>query len=264
MMADRHGRAVRGQLADNIDKAILAHGIDLVALDPFVKTHSVEENLNSIIEAQVLTDLATKHNIAVDAPHHISKGPSDPGNANRGRGASSMVDAARLVYTLNPMSADEAKRFRISEADRWSYIRVDSGKINIAKQGGRPRWFRLVGVQLGNATPTYPAGDEVQTVEPWTAPAEASLSLDQVNRILDQLDQGLPDGDRYSDAGNAGNRAAWKVVIEHTITLTEVQARETIKKWVEDGLLVPYEYASPVSRKTGVRGLRVDPTKRPT
>jgi hypothetical protein len=29
-------------------------------------------------------------------------------------------------------------------------------------------WFRLVGVRLDNATETYPAGDEVQTVERWT------------------------------------------------------------------------------------------------
>ena len=81
-----------GQLADNLEAVIKARKIDIVSLDPFVKAHSVEENNNSAIDdvVQVLTDLSAKHNIAVDAPHHTSKGPADPGNANKGRGASAM------------------------------------------------------------------------------------------------------------------------------------------------------------------------------
>ena len=111
MTIDKRGRVVHGQLAANLETEIIAHSIDLVTLDPFVKSHSVEENLNSAIDdvAQVLSDLAAKHDIAIDVPHHISKGVAEPGNANRGRGASSLVNACRLVSTLTPMSADEAK-----------------------------------------------------------------------------------------------------------------------------------------------------------
>jgi hypothetical protein len=80
-----------------------------------VKTHSVEENNNSAIDdvVQSLTDLAVKFNVAVDVPHHTSKGPPDPGNAHRGRGASSLIDAARLTYTLARMSEQEAQNFNI-------------------------------------------------------------------------------------------------------------------------------------------------------
>ena len=86
MTTDQKGRAVLGQLAIHLETGIVANKIDLVRLDPFVKSHSVDENLNSLIDdvAQVLSDLAAKYDIAIDLPHHISKGVADPGNANRG------------------------------------------------------------------------------------------------------------------------------------------------------------------------------------
>jgi hypothetical protein len=265
MSTDNKGRAVVGELAANIEAAIVQHNIDLVMLDPFVKAHSVEENKNSIIDdvAQVLTDLATEHNIAVDAPHHVSKGPADPGNANRSRGASAMVNAGRLVYTLTVMNSEEAKTFGVPEEERKSYVRVDSGKVNIAKGGGAARWFRLVGVRLGNKTPLYPNGDEVQTVEPWTPPSTwADLGTDRLNRILDAIDAGLPDGNRYTDGKAATTRAAWRVVVDEAPHKTEGQAREIIKTWVKNGVLFTDDCVDPVNRKT-VRGLKVDPDKRP-
>jgi hypothetical protein len=48
------------------------------------------------------------------------------------------------------MSSDEAKAFGVAEADRKQFIREDSGKVNITKRGGNPKWFRLIGVPLGN------------------------------------------------------------------------------------------------------------------
>ena len=80
-------------------------GIDVVSLDPFVKTHGVVENSNDHMDAvvEVLADLATEHQIAADIPHHTTKGNSEAGNADRGRGASAVKDGGRLVDTLTPM-----------------------------------------------------------------------------------------------------------------------------------------------------------------
>jgi hypothetical protein len=60
-----------GTLAANIEAAIARREPDLVSLDPFVKSHSAEENNNTVIDevAQILTDLGSKHNIGADAPH---------------------------------------------------------------------------------------------------------------------------------------------------------------------------------------------------
>jgi hypothetical protein len=263
---DDKGRPTRSLLADKLEHTVIARKIDIVSLDPFVKAHSVEENGNSAIDdvMQVLTDLAGKHNVAIDVPHHAAKGPADPGNANRGRGASAMKDAARLVYTLTPMTTEEAKAFNVTEAERRSLIRMDSGKVNITPPLTDAKWFRLVGVPLGNATELYPHGDEVQTVEPWTPPDTwAGLSQHLLNQILSDIDVGLLDGNRYSDAPNVTDRAAWRVVAKHAPDKTEGDARQIIKSWVKHGVLVHEDYENPATRKL-VKGLRVDDAKRPS
>ena len=101
--------------------------------------------------AQILTDLCIKYNIAVDVPHHMAKGPADPGNANKGRGASALKDALRLVRTATAMTPEEAKALGLDEDKRRRLIRIDDAKLNLAPATDA-KWFRLVGVELGNAT----------------------------------------------------------------------------------------------------------------
>jgi hypothetical protein len=86
--------------------------------------------------------------------------------------------------------------------------------------------------------------------------------LDVLNRILTVIDTGMPDGNRYSDAART-DRAAWKVIVEQVPNKTEAQAREVIKTWIKNGVLVRYSYDNPATRKP-VTGLRVDHTKRPS
>ena len=265
MFMDDHGRLALGALAAKLEEVVLRRKIDLISLDPFVKTHAVGENTNDAIDKviEVLTDLAHKYNIAIDAPHHVSKGQAEPGNAQKGRGASAFVDAGRLVYTLSPMSAEEAKAFGISEAERRYYVRMDKAKVNITPPAAYAKWFKLVGVPLGNATELYPHGDNVQTVEPWTPPDTwADLDSDLQNRILDEIDAGLPAGARYSDASAARDRAAWRVVKKYAPEKTEPQAREIIKAWVKSDVLENREYNDP-GRREEVVGLFVNPDKRP-
>ena len=210
-----------------------------------------------------MTDIAHDHNVAVDAPHHVSKGPADPGNAHKGRGASAMVDAGRLVYTLAPMSAEEAKQFGIPEAEARRYIRQDKAKVNIAPPARKTSWFKLVGVPLGNGNDIYPNGDEVQTVEPWVPPEIwDNLSADIQNAILDTIEVGLPNGCRYSDSSAAKDRAAWKAVTKHAPDKNKTQGREIIKAWIKSGVLKSDDYEDP-ERREKVKGLFVNAEKRP-
>ena len=265
MTVNRKGRAEGGTMAAIIERAIVRRKVDIVSLDPFVKTHGVSENDNNLIDqvTQVLLDLSAKYDIAVDTPHHVRKGPSDPGNADRARGASSQKDAYRLVYTLSTMSPEEAEKFGIPEEERHSYVRMDKGKVNIVPPARKAQWFKIVGVRLENATELYPNGDEVQTVEPWTPPAAFDgLDTGTCNRILDAIDAGLPDGERYSSAPRATTRAAWQAVERHTPGKPESQCREIIRQWLANGLLIVEIYLSKKDRKS-VEGLRVDNAKRP-
>jgi hypothetical protein len=263
---DQSGNPVPSMLATILERVIVKRAIDLIAIDPFVKSHGVEENSNDAIDAvmEILTNLLIKHNIGGDTPHHIRKGTAEPGNADSGRGASAGKDAGRLVYTLTPMTTDEAQSFGVAERDRRQLIRMDSAKVNIAPPFSEARWFKLVGVSLGNGTELYPNGDEVQTVEPWNPPDTwQGLSQNLLNIILSEIDAGLSDGNRYSDGSNVTDRAAWRVILKHAPEKTEKQARAVIKIWVKNGVLVRHEYENPKTRKL-VAGLRVDETKRPS
>jgi hypothetical protein len=260
-----NGVVHRAQLADRIEKTIVRHKIDAVVLDPFIKAHGVSENDNSEIDqvAAILTQIAIEHDCAVDAPHHTNKLSNAPGNANSARGASSFKDAGRLTYTLSAMTPDEAQTFGVCEDERRRLVRMDSAKVNTAPASTSAKWFRLASVNLGNGDDDYPNGDNVQVAEPWTPPDFwRDLPPALCNRILDEIDAGLPDGERYSGASAAKDRGAWRVVLKHAPTLSEKQARRAIATWLRNDVLAERKYHSAAERKE-LTGLFVNPAKRP-
>jgi hypothetical protein len=263
----QNGSRQRGQLEQELRVNIKQLKSDIVCLDPYVKTHALEENDNSAMDfvCELLASLADDYNIAVDAPHHSRKGAATPGDPDMGRGGSSIRDAGRLVYTLTPMSEDEAKQFNVEQIDRRFYVRLDSAKVNIAPPSRTAIWFKLVGVNIGNATELYPNGDDVQTVEPWNPPDTwANVSAVTLNAVLTEIDTGMPNGQHYTDkGGGSGPRAAWKVVQKHCTNLTESQCREIVRTWVQNDVLYHEEYDDPVDRRKR-SGLRLDTGKRPT
>ena len=256
------GERAAGQLQTELMGQIAKLTIDLVAIDPFVKAHGVEENDNGAIDevCVVLSHIGEEGNCAVDIVHHARKGSAQPGDADRSRGASSMISAGRLMRTITPMAAEEAGVFGIPPTDRPHFIRVDDAKINLAARSTEAMWFKLVGVPLGNGTDAYPSGDNVQTVERWTPPDLWDASADTLNAILDEIDAGLADERLYSHQGAAKERAAWPVVLKH-LDRTEEQARKMIKTWVETGVLTIVDYEDQKERKPR-QGLKSDPNKR--
>jgi hypothetical protein len=254
-----------GPLEQQIRDAVERRQPDLIALDPFVKTHSLEENDSGDMDfvCDLLARMAVEFNLAVDSPHHVHKGQVVPGDADSGRGSSGIRDAGRLVYTLCSMSEAEATTFNITE-DRGSYIRLDPAKLNIAARSAKATWFRIVGEPIGNGTPEYPNGDTVQVVEVWSPPsAWADTTAAGVNAILNDIARGMANGQRYSNAPNAGDRAVWPVVKKHYPQKTEGQCREIIHAWLASGLLHAEDYADPVQRHSR-KGLYVDDAKRPS
>lgn len=263
---DEFRRVVVGEMLTRLEHTIRTRNIDFVVLDPFVKAHRVDENSNMEIDEVVtlLTTLAATLNIAVDIPHHLAKGAADPGNPNRGRGASSGPAAMRLVKTLTPMSTEEADLIGVSPEDRVSLVRVDNAKINLAIKTPNPQWFRLVSVALGNTTTTYPNGDHVQAIEPWEPPGKFdSLPHAKLNEILDMISAGLRNGERYSDAGAADERHVTRAFSEVTPEISTKRAAAIVRDWLKTGLLYKDDYRSSVDRKWR-KGLFVNDGKRPS
>ena len=244
---------VAGELAEKLRTFIVEREIDLVVIDPLVKAHTAEENDNTAVDAVavILSTLACDLNCGVDLLHHERKGSTDAGDANRARGASSLKDATRLLYTLTPMSDDEREKFGLSEAERRSLVRVDSAKVNIAPPAIEARWFKIIGVQLGNGTELHPRGDEVPTAEPWQPPdIWRDLSTTVINRILDDIEAGPAEGRRYSHGNRTEDRAAWRTVSQHYPSANEKQARNIIATWMKSGMIEARDYDDPVDRKS--------------
>jgi hypothetical protein len=255
-----------GELERRLRGKIERLGIDLVLVDPLIKAHGLEENSNEAMDfvCELLTKLTIEYNIAIDTSQHTRKGTLVAGDADNARGASATRDAGRLGYTLSTMTDEEAATFGIEPGQRRFYVRLDKAKVNIEPPAEKATWFKLVGVRLGNGNEMYPNGDEVQTVEPWTPPDTwANLSNTALNAALTEIDAGMSNGQRYSGAPNAKERAAWPVVQRHCPDKTEAQCREIVRTWLKTGLLFAKEYDDPVDRKKR-DGLCVNTAKRPS
>ena len=121
------------------------------------------------------------------------------------------------------------------------------------------QWFRLVSVRLENGDDTYPNGDIVQTVEPWTPPALFDgFSTADLNRALDKLGTGMGEGKLYSIAPAATDRAAWRVLQEICPNQSEQVCRNIIKLWAKNKMLTigPYYDEKERKERAGITGAK--------
>lgn len=164
-----HGRDRRLTMAEAVAGATVTHpdqdavlqqvreqDIGLVVVDPFVKSHALDENDNMQMDRAVTAwaEIAEQSGAAVLLVHHVRK--SGAGGPETGvdaaRGAKALSDAARSATVLSPMTAAEAEQLGVSTAERWRHVRLDDAKANMAPRGSAARWFRMeTVVQIGRA-----------------------------------------------------------------------------------------------------------------
>ena len=156
---ERGNNIVTGH-GDRLLEYVNDNRIRVICVDPFIRSHRVNENDNSAIDAvtSVFSQLATKTRAAVNLVHHTRKGTPSPGDMDLARGASSLVSAARIASTISTMSEREAERLQLEDERHW-YIRRDSAKSNMQPPAAEAEWFKKMNVLLPN-------GDRVGVVEP--------------------------------------------------------------------------------------------------
>jgi hypothetical protein len=244
--------------------AALAAGVGLIVVDPFVKSHRLDENSNMEMDvaATAWSEVAERTGAAVLLVHHVRKGTADSVDATRG--AKAITDAARSASLLSPMTPEEAQALGVPERERWRHVRLDDAKVNLAPRADSARWYRLETVTLGNATALYPLGDSVAAIAPWSPPNPfRDLSPADCNTALDAIAAGC-DGHAYTRhrTGRAGARWAGNV-LEHLFAIPPDEAARILAIWLRNGLLVETEYRHPDQRKSRM-GLKVVDAKRPT
>lgn len=159
----RDGVVVNKSAIDSTVKYINDNKIVMLIVDPFVKSHEVDENNNMHIDKVVwcFQRISNRTGCAICLVHHTRKPGANQkgaGDSNTARGASALINAARVAHTINSMDEKEAKEFHIEkERCKW-FFRLDNAKANLQPPAERADWFERHSVTLPNT-------DDVGTVE---------------------------------------------------------------------------------------------------
>jgi hypothetical protein len=186
---ERNDNAIKGMI-----DFLRSEKIDVFSIDPFIATHSVNENDNTSIRnvIECYDTIAEGANCGVHIWHHSRKSNGQETTIDTVRGASSFADACRSVRVLETMTKTEAKGLGIENAS--GYFRSFSGKLSFAPPSDKSDWFHFVNVTLNNCR-LFPGeeflGDEVGVVEAWDHPSKGGetvdLSIDEIAEVQREI-----------------------------------------------------------------------------
>ena len=256
------GGLAKAPVVDALVAELKRRGVTLLVVDPFVQSHSAEENRNEEMNTVMAAwgQVASDAQCAVWLVHHFRKG-GQGGDSEAFRGAAAIQGAARTMSTLSTMSAEDASKLGIEEGERWQYIRRNNAKANMAPRPSDAEWYRLASVSLDNGDEDYPQGDHVQVVEAWSPPSPwDGIPWSLIVRMLDKIEAGPGDGEYYAKAKQSKDRWAGNVVMT-VAQRQEGQAQTIIDAWHKSGVLTDDTYKSPARKNAESACVRVDRNK---
>lgn len=230
------GLVIHEPIYEALKAEITKRNIDVLIIDPFVSSHEISENDNPKIDAVAKRwkRLAIDAGCAIVLVHHSRKNGNGETTVEDARGASALLNAARVGLTLNRMTTSEADGFGIKEqAERRAIFRVDNGKPN-RSPAGNAQWFKIESVDLGNARPQRPS-DYVGAVTAWQPPDP----FDNVTtEHLRQVQSLVADGDyRTSEQAKdwVGNAVADVIGLGLDDPADKRKAKSIFKTWEANG-----------------------------
>lgn len=249
---DKNGNMTAMPVIESLEKTISENDIGLVQIDPMVKCHYLDENLNKHIDfvCTLLAGVADRTGCAFDLVHHTRKtapGATQAvaGNMETARGAGALIGAVRAGRTITVMNEKEAATFDILPHKRGWYIRVDDGKGNMSPPAEKAFWLQRVSVEIDNGT-DMDGGDSVGCLKVWEPPdAWAEFTADQLRSVIKILARGITnlEGEEmmYSPTVTGKARcpsAAFKAVKQDVMIGT---VKTILKQWAKDGIAIKGE-----------------------
>jgi hypothetical protein len=231
----------------DLERLISEFKPDVIILDPLAELHTAEENNNTALRHVLayIRSLTQRFDCAAVVIHHIRKG-GEAGDMDAVRGAGSLVGAARTVFTVTPMSPEEADTFGIAHAQRRGFFRLDNAKANYV-EAGEAAWHELQGYELDN-------GEIIAAALPW-APDVSQRPMvepDTLALIMAAVARGTDQGP-YSPRLSLDQPRSIAVLFQrHGITTTKGQ-RIMLDRLLQDGVTVQEFTDHLTRRKTGLR-----------
>lgn len=196
-----NGCVIQRPIIAGIEAELNARNIDVLIVDPFVSSHSVDENDNSAIDSIVKewARVANRAKCSIVLVHHSKKLGGQKVTTESSRGASSMPAATRATLVLNRMDEIEAKQFMIEADDeRRRLFTVQDDKHSRAP-AEKAEWYRMASVDLGNFDGEH--SDNVGVVTRWTPPdAFEGVNVTHLRRV-----QAIVAGGEFRESSQAAN-----------------------------------------------------------
>ncbi len=129
----------KGELNSKVYKNLLdlGHTSRLLIIDTFRRLHNFDENNNGAMSEllSILETICNQTETTILLLHHQNKASlNDKNNSQTAmRGASALVDNARLVINLSTLSEKEAEAYSIQKERRKEYVKVSYAKVNYSK-----------------------------------------------------------------------------------------------------------------------------------
>ena len=164
--------------------AIRHNKLDHMTIDPFVSSHSVNENSTELIEsvAKQWGHIADEANCSIGLVHHVRKSTTGKVAAiEDSRGASSLIDAARVRRIVNTMTVEQARAAGISPERRGYYISSDLSRSNLGPPDGSLTYYELLSVDLNNGLDGNQA-DEIGVPMPFDYKTATDIKFDDDDR----------------------------------------------------------------------------------
>ena len=128
--------------------------VGMLVLDPLGDIHGVDETDNPAMNTvmSIVKRVSREANIATLVLHHSSKGGGRQedrvGNMDIARGASAIVNKARISFTMFNATQSDAEKYGLRDEDRNKYVRLDDAKMNLTLAGRDATWYVKEGVRI--------------------------------------------------------------------------------------------------------------------
>lgn len=235
---DRNGFTVIHPVIANLIEAIKRLNIDVLAVDPFVSSHQVNENDNNKIDAvaKAWAYIAQQTNCSIVLVHHSVKMKGEVVTADSSRGAGALNNAARMTLVLNRMSSDQADRWSIELGQEARYFSVADDKHNMAA-AEQADWFRIESVSLHNATEIHEA-DSIGVVTSWTPPRVMDgIDVEHLFAVQKVVAAGTYWRDAQAKTGGIGAVIGSTLRFDHETKEGRVRVRGIVDTWIKSGAL---------------------------
>jgi hypothetical protein len=231
---ERSGAVIIRPVTDAVVAEIQRRQIDVLVIDPFISTHSVNENDNAAVDAVAKEWARVAHDgrCAVHMVHHTYKLRGFEATVDAARGASSLIAAVRFARVLNEMTAREAEDYGLT--DHWRYFRANDGKANYVPRADAAQWFTHASVVLPN-------GDNVGVVTPFRPPsATAGVTVHHLADVV-RLAGERAGPERYREApqspGWIGHMVAEVIGADLEMPADKRRVKAALAMWLGSGVL---------------------------